>query len=90
MLDALRRTGWENYSLFLRPDGLVIGYFETNDLDAALDGMSAFEVNTLWQREMSDLLDVEQRAVVDGLDLLSEVFNLDDQLAAVTQEHTNA
>ena len=28
MLDALRRTGWHNYSLFLRDDGLLVGYFE--------------------------------------------------------------
>ena len=26
MLDALRETGWNNYSLFLREDGLLVGY----------------------------------------------------------------
>ena len=26
MLDALRRTGWHNYSLFMRDDGLLFGY----------------------------------------------------------------
>lgn len=26
MLLALQETGWHNYSLFLRPDGLLIGY----------------------------------------------------------------
>jgi L-rhamnose mutarotase len=26
MLDALRRTGWHNYSLFLRDDGTLFGY----------------------------------------------------------------
>ena len=31
MLDALRRTGWHNYSIFARPDGLLFGYFETPD-----------------------------------------------------------
>jgi L-rhamnose mutarotase len=25
MLAALRETGWHNYSLFLRPDGLLVG-----------------------------------------------------------------
>ena len=29
MLQALRRTGWSNYSLFMREDGLLFGYFET-------------------------------------------------------------
>jgi L-rhamnose mutarotase len=26
MLTALRETGWNNYSLFLRKDGLLVGY----------------------------------------------------------------
>ena len=29
MLQALREAGWHNYSLFLRDDGLLIGYVET-------------------------------------------------------------
>jgi L-rhamnose mutarotase len=37
MQDALRATGWRNYSLFLRDDGLLIGYVESDDL-AGLDG----------------------------------------------------
>ena len=36
MLDALRRTGWRNYSLFIAEDGLVVGYLETDDFDAAV------------------------------------------------------
>ena len=37
---ALAETGWHNYSLFLRPDGLLIGYFETESLEAAQAGMA--------------------------------------------------
>ena len=41
MLDALRRTGWHNYSLFMAPDGRLFGYFETpHDLRTAAAGMS--------------------------------------------------
>ena len=29
MLDALRRAGWHNYTLFLAPDGTLFGYVET-------------------------------------------------------------
>ena len=54
MLRALSSTGWHNYSLFLREDGLLIGYFETPDLQAALDGMDATEVNGRWQAEMAE------------------------------------
>ena len=38
MLTALRDTGWRNYSLFLRRDGLLIGYVESDDLAAAQPG----------------------------------------------------
>ncbi len=41
MLEALQSTGWHNYSLFLREDGLLVGYVETPSLQAALDGMAA-------------------------------------------------
>jgi len=40
MLQALSATGWHNYSLFLRDDGLLVGYLETEDFEAALAGMS--------------------------------------------------
>ncbi len=32
LLEALRDAGWRNYSLFLRDDGLLIGYAEADDL----------------------------------------------------------
>ena len=54
MLRALSSTGWHNYSLFLRDDGLLIGYFETDDLEAAVAGMDATEVNARWQAEMAE------------------------------------
>ncbi len=46
MLEALSRTGWHNYSLFMREDGLLFGYFETSDtFQTALDGMAKEEIN---------------------------------------------
>ena len=41
MLDALRATGWTNYSLFLDDDGLLVGYLETEDFEAAQAAMEA-------------------------------------------------
>jgi L-rhamnose mutarotase len=35
MLQALRETGWHNYSLFLRQDGLLVGYLETENFESA-------------------------------------------------------
>ncbi|AZG47260.1 L-rhamnose mutarotase [Gordonia insulae] len=55
MLDALRETGWHNYSLFLRPDdGLVVGYLETDDFERASAAMTASAINAKWQSQMSE------------------------------------
>ncbi len=53
MQQALRETGWSNYSLFLDADGTLVGYFETADLDRALRGMAERDVNRRWQAEMA-------------------------------------
>jgi L-rhamnose mutarotase len=42
MLEALRLAGWHNYSLFLRDDGLLVGYLETPDFEHALAEMADF------------------------------------------------
>ncbi len=52
MRDALSRTGWHNYSLFLREDGLLVGYLETDDFAAARAGMELEPINARWQAEM--------------------------------------
>lgn len=55
MLEALSRTGWRNYSLFVREsDGLVVGYLETDDFEAAVAGMDSEEINERWQRGMAE------------------------------------
>ena len=38
MLEALSRNGWHNYSLFMREDGLLFGYFEADESLAASVG----------------------------------------------------
>src|SRR5205809_8023410 len=53
MLTALRETGWGNYSLFLRDDGLLVGYLETEDFERARAGMARREVTERWHREMA-------------------------------------
>ncbi len=85
MLEALAATGWRNYSIFLRPDGLLIGYFEADDPDAALAAMAQTDVNDRWQAEMAPFfLDLEG-APDTGLLRLDEIFNLESQLAALTE-----
>ena len=78
MLEALRETGWQNYSLFLRGDGLLIGYFETESLDSALKGMADRDVNARWQAEMSQFFALQPGTPPDtGFERLGEIFHLD-------------
>jgi L-rhamnose mutarotase len=87
MLRALAATGWHNYSLFLREDGLLIGYFETPDLQAALAGMDAEEVNGRWQAEMAELfVELGDARPDTGFLRLGEVFHLEDQLDGLTDD----
>jgi L-rhamnose mutarotase len=76
MQDALRATGWRNYSLFLRPDGLLIGYVEADDLAASQAAMAALDVNTRWQAEMSPFF--VGTSPTEGFPLLTEVFHLEE------------
>jgi L-rhamnose mutarotase len=77
MQDALRSTGWRNYSLFLREDGLLVGYLETDDLQAALDGMEATDVNARWQAEMAPFFENLDGRPDEGIVPLAEIFHLD-------------
>jgi L-rhamnose mutarotase len=75
MLDALSATGWRNYSLFLREDGLLVGYLETEDFDAARRAMAETEVNARWQAQMAPFFEAGRPD--EGMRTLDEVFHLD-------------
>ncbi len=79
MLDALRRTGWHNYSLFAREDGLLFGYFETPDsFQSALAGMAKEQINAKWQELTAPYFENLSSAHADESMLeLQEVFHLD-------------
>ncbi|HRA75840.1 MAG TPA: L-rhamnose mutarotase [Propionicimonas sp.] len=83
LLRALRDAGWRNYSLFLRADGLLVGYAESDDLDEAQRRVAATEVNARWQAEMARLFGTEG-APDEAWEFVPEVFNLEDQLAAAS------
>jgi L-rhamnose mutarotase len=77
MLQALRETGWNNYSLFLRPDGLLVGYLETDDFEQARAGMARREVNERWQREMTGFFVQPDGLLPDrAMQPLEEIFHL--------------
>lgn len=89
MLQALTECGWGNYSLFLRDDGLLVGYLETEDFAAARAAMAATEVNARWQADMAPFFENDEApeglggaAVATGprpdeaMKPLTEVFHL--------------
>ena len=89
MLTALQDCGWHDYSLFLRSDGLLVGYLLTEDFVAAQAAMERTEVNARWQSEMAGFFvgldgDHPDRAMTP----LAEVFHLEDQLAGLPRPTT--
>ena len=86
MLRALDESGWHHYSIFARPDGLLVGYVEADDLAEAQAAMAATEVNARWQAAMSRyFVGLRGRTPDEGLLLLEEIFNLDDQLQRLAE-----
>ncbi len=78
MREALSRTGWHNYSLFPREDGLLVGCLETEDFDRARAEMDRTGVNARWQAEMAGFLESLDGAAPDAAMVpLREVFHLD-------------
>ena len=77
MLAALRETGWNNYSLFLRPDGLLIGYLETEDFERAKSEIAKRDVNHRWQHLMSGFFVKPEGLLPDQtMEVLEEIFHL--------------
>ena len=78
MIQALRNSGWTNYSLFLRQDGLLIGYLETPDFGQAVAEMRRRDVNERWQREMAPFFILTNGDVPDQLMVpIEEIFHID-------------
>lgn len=78
MQEALSRTGWHNYSLFMRDDGLLFGYFETPySFEEALAGMDKEEINARWQDLMAPFFEGAGDHADKMMVELEEVFHLD-------------
>lgn len=78
MLEALRETGWNNYSLFLRVDGLLVGYLETDDFERARSEMNIREVNARWQEQMAGFFENPPGVTPDAvMSPLEQVFHLE-------------
>ena len=85
MRAALTAAGWGNYSLFLREDGVLVGYLETEDFERARAAMAVTGVNARWQAEMAPFFEAadgspdgapDGTAPDDAMRPLTEVFHL--------------
>ena len=75
VIDVLSKNGWKNYSIFMREDGLLFGYFETthagfNEAQKALEGN---EILAKWGEFNAPLFE----GISGGQVGIEEVFHMD-------------
>ena len=81
VLDAIAEAGRRNYSIFLRDDGLLIGYYETDDDTESARRLVADPRTFQWEAESASFFDHLSGDRADqGAPTLREVFNLNSQL----------
>jgi len=81
MLRAIEASGRRNYSLFLRDDGLLIGYYETDSVEVSQRSLELNPDTAAWEAEMAEFfVTLDGRPDQSALRLV-EVFNLAEQLA---------
>ena len=91
MLRAIEASGRRNYSLFLRDDGLLIGYYEVDDDEAAQASLANDPRTAPWEAEMAGFFVALDGARPDqGAPRLPEVLHLEDQLAALRDDAATA
>ena len=79
MKAALTRNGWHNYSLFMRPDGLLFGYLEASEsLQSSIKGMQKEEISHAWGEFMAPYFEIPEGSAPDQMMFeIEEVFHLD-------------
>jgi len=81
MLAEIAAAGRRNYSLFLGDGGRLIGYYETDDDEAAQRYLAASAVAAQWEAEMARFFVGLEGRPDQAATPLAEVFNLEAQLA---------
>jgi len=82
MLDAIAASGRTNYSLFLREDGLLIGYYETESDERSQALLEADQRTAAWEADMADFFVALDGRPDQSAVTLVEVFNLQSQIDA--------
>lgn len=81
MLAEIAGSGRRNYSLFLADGGRLIGYYETDDDEAAQAYLASSEVAARWEAEMAPFFVALGGRPDQAATRLTEIFHLHDQLA---------
>jgi L-rhamnose mutarotase len=77
MLAEITASGRRNYTIFLRPDGVLFGYFEVDDLAASTAYFAASEVAAEWEAEAAGFFTQLDGRPDQAFVELREVFHLD-------------
>ena len=86
MLAEIAASGRRNYSLFLGEGGTLVGYYETDDDEAAQAYLAASEVAGRWEAEMARFFVGLDGRPDQAATPLTEVFNLAEQLSAAASD----
>ena len=90
MLEAIADSGRRNYSLFLREDGLLIGYYETESDAASQASLAADPRTAAWEAHMGGFFEFVEGRADQGALTLPEVFNLERQIANTKKVQDNS
>jgi L-rhamnose mutarotase len=86
MLEEIAASGRRNYSLFLAAGGVLIGYYETDDDEAAQAYLAASPVAARWEAQMQRFFVGLEGRPDQAAVPLTEIFHLEDQIAAARSE----
>jgi len=85
MLKEIEASGRANYSLFVRADGMLIGYYETASVKNSQAYLDQSAVAAEWEAEMAEFFVALDGRPDQSALVLPEVFNLEDQLASAAR-----
>ncbi|WP_300266861.1 L-rhamnose mutarotase [Microbacterium sp.] len=90
MLAEIEASGRRNYSLFLGENGTLIGYYETDDDQAAQRYLAESAIATRWEAEMAAFFVGLSGRPDQAAMPLTEVFNLAEQLSAAASDNESS
>ena len=76
MEKAMSDAGIGNYSMFVRDDGLLVGYFEAEDPEASLRSLGQTDINRRWQEHMAEYFQIGGDSERGGVQWLDQYYYL--------------